>query len=351
MSNERRFSAINTKIRVLRAKSLDKKDYINLMEKNSVVEQVAYLKENTIYKEELSKIENLDKIEQVEIELERHLINQFEKIIRYFTDDYRSLFRTLMLRYEIEDLKLYLRALERKEDLSKIDSLSLLKEKYYSFDPKKLKSSRNMEEFIENLKGTIYYDALNSYKEEEHAKIIFYMEMNLDRLYFNSLKSASKSLKKEDKIIFEKILGRNEDLLNIEWIYRGIKFYNLLPEELINFTLPHGYEFNYKKLKKMCYSNEEELKEIVLKTQYDFLFDTEKDIDLYMERRIQRYLYYRFLDAFRKASLDITLSIAYIHLLEYEIRDIISMLEAKKYGLTLQETKDYLVRKVEGSDE
>jgi V/A-type H+-transporting ATPase subunit C len=146
-------------------------------------------------------------------------------------------------------------------------------------------------------------------------------------------------------------LGRNVDLLNIEWIYRGIKFYNLIPEELINFVLSNGYEFEYKDLKKMCYSNIEELKKIVLKTQYDFLFDTEKDVDLYMERRMQRYLQYKFLDAFKKAKLDIHLSMAYFHLLEYEIRDIISILEAKKYGLTMEETKDYLVMKVEGSDE
>ncbi|WP_353094921.1 V-type ATPase subunit [Tissierella praeacuta] len=351
MNSERIFAAINTKIRVLRTNLLDKKDYINLMEKENVEEQIHYLRENTIYKEELSKIEDLDNIQQIEIELKRHLISEFEKIMKYFTDEYRKLFRTLMLRHEIEELKLYLRAFERKEDLVKIENLSLLKEKYYSFDLKKVRNSSNLEEFIENLKDTMYYKALNPYKNEEHSKVIFYMEMNLDRLYFNELKSQSKNLKKEDKIIFEKILGVNEDLLNIEWIYRGIKFYNLLPEELINFTLPYGSEFNYKKLKEMCYSNEEQLKEIVLKTQYDFLFDTEKDIDLYMERRIQRYLYYRFLDVFKRAKMDINLSMAYIHLLEYEIRDIISILEAKKYGLTLQETKDYLVRKVEGSDE
>lgn len=350
MGNVRIFSAINTKIRVLRGNLLDRKDYISLMEKENTEEQINYLKENTIYKEELNSIGYLNDIQKVEIELKHHLISEFEKIMKYFTDEYKKFFRTLMLRHEIEDLKLYLRAFERKEELSKIENLRVLKEKYYSFDIRKIKNSSNLEDFIENLKGTIYYNALNPYKDEGQTKIIFYMEMNLDRLYFNQLKFQSQNLKKEDKIIFENLLGINEDLLNIEWIHRGIKFYKLLPEELINFTLPHGYEFNYKKLKEMCYSNEEKLRKIVLDTDYDFLFDTEKDVDLYMERRIQRYLYYKFLNVFKKGKLDIDLSIAYIHLLEYEIRDIISILEAKKYQLTLHETKDYLVRKVEGSD-
>lgn len=255
------------------------------------------------------------------------------------------------MRYEVEDLKLYLRAMERKEDLNNIWEVSFLKDNYYNLDFNRLKSSANLDEFIENLQGTVYYNALKPYKNEEHSKILFYMEMNLDRLYFKLLKSNSKSLAQVDRVLFEEILGENVDLLNIEWIYRGIKFYNLLPEELINFTLSNGDQFNYEKIKKMCYSDEQQLKEIVLASRYDFLFDTEKDVDLYMERRIQRYQYYQSMNAFKNGKLDITLSIAYIHLLEYEMRDIISILEAKRYGLSLEEAKEYLVRKIEGSDE
>lgn len=101
----------------------------------------------------------------------------------------------------------------------------------------------------------------------------------------------------------------------------------------------------------MCYSSEEALKRIVLKTRYKFLFDSEKDIDLYMERRIERYIYFEFLKDYRKAKLDLTLTMAFIHLLEYEVKDIISILEAKRYGLGIEQTKEYLVRKIEGSDE
>lgn len=350
MSNIRQFSALNTKLRVMRRDFLDDNDYISLMKRKSVEEQLEYLKNNTVYNFELSKIENFEKIESIELELHHHLVNVYEKIIRYLNDDYKLLFKTLMLRYEIEDLKLYLRAMEKGEDISKVKNLRIIKDKYYSFNLEKIKSSKNLDEFIENLRDTIYYDALNPYKKEKHAKLIFYMEMNLDILYFKLLKSHSKLLKDKDRKIFDEILGRNEDLLNIEWIYRGIKFYSLLPEELLNFTLPDGYEFNYKDLKKMSYYDLEDLKSFILKTPYKFLFDSEKDIDLYMERRVQRYLYFKFLNYIKKAKLDIGLSLSFIHLLEYEIRDIISMLEAKKYGLSLEETKDYLVRKVKGSD-
>jgi V/A-type H+-transporting ATPase subunit C len=49
--------------------------------------------------------------------------------------------------------------------------------------------------------------------------------------------------------------------------------------------------------------------------------------------------------------MDLSISNAYLHLLEFEIRDIISILEAKKYGLSYYEIKEYLVRTIKGSDE
>lgn len=346
MISNRNFSAINTKTRVLKSRLLNYEDYISLMQMEGVKEQVLYLKNNTVYEKVLEDIDDLEDIQSVEIKLKRYLITQIKKVIKYFSDDYKELYKVLLLRYEIEDLKLYLRSVVRNDIPPRVACFFT---ENSTFNSNKLKNSINIRELIENLKGTIYYDVLNPYKDEEDSKIIFYMEMNLDRLYFNELSLKINKLSSDDKKALLKTLGENVDLLNIEWIYRGIKFYNLLPEELINFTLPHGLELKYKDIKKMCYSNEDELKDIVLNTRYSFLFDTEKDIDLYMERRIERYLYYKFKRVFKKGSPDVLITIAYIHILEYEIRDIISILEAKRYGLTLSETVDYLVKKIEGS--
>lgn len=348
MGNERRFAGINTKIRVLKSRLLKDEDYINLMEKKNVSEQVAYLRDNTVYHDLLEHISDFEDIQKVEFQLKRYIIIQFEKIIKYFSNDYERFYRALMLRYEVEDLKGYLRAIGREEAID--NKLQFVKDKHYKIDVDKILKSNNLDEFIENLQGTIYYDALKPYKNEGDDKIIFHMEMNLDRLYFRSLQAESENLGSIDRKIFENILGENIDLLNIEWIYRGIKYYNLLPEELINYTLPYGSIFTYNELKEMCYSSEEKLREIVLKSPYALLFEEERDVDLYMEINIKRYLYEKFINVFKKAKLDVGISIAYIHLLEFEIKDIISILESKKYEMSLQDTIGYLVRKIKGSD-
>lgn len=350
MSGERIFAAANTKIRVLKSKLLTEEDYIKLMKMDNINAQIDYLRNNTVYIEELRKVDKIRNIQQVEAELERHLIYQFDKLMNFFTDEYKELFKAFLLRHEIEDLKLYLRVLERNEDINQIAKSSVLKEKHYNFDIEKVEESSNLDELIENLKGTIFYKVLAPYRNEDKTRIMFYMEMNLDRMYFNLLHTINDKLRKEDKTILQDFLGRNVDLLNIEWIYRGLKFYNLLPEELINYTLPNGLYFNYDNLKEMSYSSLEHLKEIVLNSKYSFLFDEEKDIDLYLERRVQRYLREISFNYFKKAKNNISLALGYLHILEYEIRDIISILEATNYGLTKDETRDYLVRQIEGSD-
>lgn len=348
MGNERRFAGINTKIRVLKSRLLKDQDYINLMEKKNLNEQVIYLRDNTVYHDLLENLVNLNDIQQVEFELKRYIIIQFEKIIKYFSNDYERFYRALMLRYEVEDLKVYLRAIGRQEEVA--SKIRFVKDNHYKIDVDKILKSKNLDEFIENLKGTIYYDALKPYKNEQDDKILFHMEMNLDRLYFRTLKMTSDNLGSVDRKLFEDILGENVDLLNIEWIYRGIKFYDLLPEELINYTLPYGSVFGYKEIKEMCYSSKEKLIETVLNSPYALLFKEEKDIDLYMEINIKRYLYNKFTGIFKKGKLDLGISLAYIHLLEFEIKDIISILESKKYEISLQDTIGYLVRKIKGSD-
>jgi len=54
----------------------------------------------------------------------------------------------------------------------------------------------------------------------------------------------------------------------------------------------------------MCYSDIDTLKEIVLNSKYSFLFDTKKDVELFMERRIERYLYFKFKKAIQERAYE-----------------------------------------------
>ncbi len=350
MSNVTRYAAINTKIRALEKGLLNNEDYNQLVSKNSVSDVVEYLRDHTEYKSILKEknITDLD-IDKLEVLFKKYIVMHYEKLIHYFTNEYKKLFKILSMRYEIEDLKLYLRAISRKEDIGHIKELMIYAGIYSSLDHEALSSSDNLEELMENLKDTIYYDILRPYLAEDSEKRLFYMEMKLDGLYFKLLSDQGKKLDNEDRKIFTELLGKNIDLLNLQWIYRGLRFYKLSPEELINYTLHNGHYLNYKRIKELCYSdNESQLIEKMLDSRYGFLFDNKNTLEMFMERRIERYLYFLLLEYKRQQKLNIIESVVYIHLLEYEMRDVFSILEAIRYGLSEDDVKRFLVRKLQG---
>ncbi|MTI70665.1 MAG: V-type ATPase subunit [Firmicutes bacterium] len=352
MGNASRFAAINAKVRALKGRMLTEDDFVNLLKEKKVKGIARYLKENTSYKKVLKNVD-INDIHRGHLEylLKKYIVLQYEKLIHYFTDEYRKLFRVLFIRYEVEDLKLFIRAILRNEDIDYIKDLVVYSGIYSTVNYDLLIKSKGLEEFIENLKGTIYYDALKPYINESEKKISFYMEMSLDRIYFRMLYEQANKLSKHDRKILIDLLGKNIDLLNLEWIYRGLKYYDIAPEELINYTLMGGLNLNYRDIKDLCYSeSDKELIKLMLDSRYGFLFDNEKTMDLFMERRIERYLYFNFKEYFRKGSLDIIQSIAFMHLLEFEMRDIISITEGIRYGLNEEKMKSYLIRRIKGSD-
>ncbi|MEA1974819.1 MAG: V-type ATPase subunit, partial [Bacillota bacterium] len=220
-------------------------------------------------------------------------------------------------------------------------------EKFSDINYELLSSSKNMDALIENLKQTKYYKILLNHKNAENR--LFYMEMSLDVLYFKELNKEMKKVlgdSKENTIL--EVLGKNSDLLNIQWIYRGLKSYKLLPEELLNYVLLTGYQFNYSDLKKLCYSkNIESLIEQIKKSKYGFLFQ-EGDFELLMERNVERYIYNLFRNIEKISTMNLNKSISYIHKLEYEMRDIFTIMEAVKYDFNPEELKKMLVRDLEG---
>lgn len=352
MDSIKQFAAINAKVQVLKGRMLTEEDYIKIISKNSVPEIADYLKRNTSYKSVL-KNEDTNVIHRGKLEfiLKKYIVLQFEKILHYFTGGYRKLFKIMFMRYEIEDLKLYIRALSRGENLEEVKDLVLYSGIYSTVDHKKLITSENIEEFIKHLEGTIYYNSIKPYLSEKGSKLTFYIEMNLDRLYFTKLYEQVEKLDKKNRNILRELLGKNIDLLNLEWIYRGLKFYKLSSEELINYTLIGGYSLKFNEIKNLCYSKDEkQLINRMIDSRYGFLFHHKDTLDLFMERRIERYLYFQFLGYYRKGQIDITQTIAYVHLLEYEVRDIISITETIRYDLDKNQVKSYLVRRIKGRD-
>lgn len=344
MGSVAKFAALNTKLDAISGKLLKNQDYEALMSKESVVEIATYLKENTHYRGVFEDI-NVDYLHRGEIAdiLLKRNIALLESLSHYMDGAYRDFLNTLFMRYEVEDLKLIIRALATHEDLQKLKSSFIHSERHAILDFNRLMSVTSIEEIVNLAKDTPYQEAFRNVSEDDLSVREFHAEMNLDAVYFRSLRRRAEKLDQEDREILEDIIGKNIDLINIQWLYRSRTYYQLMPEEILNYTLSGGKSYSFAKMKAIVYADDP--KEAImasLPTRYENLLNRE---DIYMERTIYQYLYDLFVKLGRSSQMNISKLTAVTHFLEYEIRDIITITEGIRYDVTPEEMKDFLIRR------
>lgn len=347
MGDIKRFATVNTKIKALEALLLNKQDYKLLVAMEEPEDIVAYLKEMTAYKSVLEE-ENTTQVDIINIGglLKRDIIEKFERLSHYYTDAYRKFYKAVFIRYEIEDVKLLLRMLIRKETIKNLDN-HISHTKYHRLDIRALSKVASVEELVDSLKGLPYYKLLKYYLEEDPDKMMFYMEMSLDHYYFKTLYKKIKGFTTEDRQLMEESIGQNIDVQNLQWIYRGLKYYGLSPEELLNYTLNAGYRLKYRALKVLCYTEDMTLlAERIRATHYGDLFSGGGQETLFYELNMERYLLDLMKTLQKEHPMTILETVIYMHKKEYEVRDIFTLLEAKRYHAPIEDVKKFLVHKV-----
>ena len=342
-------ACISTKALAMRARKIKDSDYLELIKANDLKEVFLYLRDYTYYGDFLRKMdtENLHRTE-IEAHLNDLKVRETEKLMHYLSGVEKNFFQVLLVRMEVESLRILIRGIARNDDLELLKGLMVYSEKYTKVPFGRLFRARDWDEFKKLLVDTDYYRILEIYKDIKGAQDLVMVEKNLDRYYYDLLKNRLLKLDLKTNRDLIDLERRNFDLLNLIWIYRGKKFYSLSREELIAYSLRGGLELNEKRLLSLVNAkNLVEMKAQLVNSDYAFLFNHTKTIDLFMERRRERYLYYQYLDLFGKSDSGLGRVFGYVRLLDFEIEDITSIIESKRYRMGPEETKKYLIRPID----
>ncbi len=335
--------APGAKARALSGRLLTEEDYRGLMASKDLRDFVDYLRTHTEYGvlfEEPGKIIHRN---QVELTLRKHLYDSYEKFFHYYKDAYRGLFKVLFMRYQVENIKLFIRSILRGESFQATEDHLIRSRVYMAMDYDKMAEAVTLAELVEALEGTPYHDLIQVYLEEDSKEQLFFMEMSLDGFYFKHLGQAIEKLQGRDRRLMRELLGKNVDFMNLQWVYRAKKYYGLSPELILNYTLKGGWRYNYPRLKALCYLEDlEEVAREILRSDYGRLLD---EGELFIQRNLERGIYRLMGDLVKRGRGTLLVPVATLHFLEYEIHDINSILESIKYGIT--DPRGYLTREIE----
>lgn len=339
------YYAINTKLHAKKRVLFSDEDWLKMLEFKKINQFIDFIKKQEGFGELVMQYKKQDiHRSDLEIILDRYVVSQVEQMLHYFSGDYKNFFKTLLMEYEIVDLQLLLRSIARNEPMKEIEENFIHSTKYGLTCYSKLLNCNNVIQFVENLRGSEYYDALKTLTQEDIIKREFHMEMRLYILYYKTLMKRAEKLSQKDHKIAVEMIGSKIDFANVQWIYRATKYYDISPEEILIYSLPGGTKVSYRKLKTLCYTKSiEEMKQLANKYLGRELFDHEGDV--FLERTMDRYLY-QYAKKLEVDKPNVATVLAYICMLTTEVQDLVALTEGIRYELPENELKQYLVHTI-----
>ncbi len=317
------YAAVNTKAVAVYARFLKPEVPLKILEAGNVKDGLAILEQS--WGLEFSEDPHLL---EVNVKMGKEFYDTLKSLHYYLQGQARSFFNALLDRYEIQDLKRIFRAVYHEENVDIVRNSLLALNPY--FLPKN--QTVDPEELFKALESTPYGRMLSAYKDVSRNRILFYIEMELDRNYYERLMKEAKALPKKDRTAIMAMLNRHVDLLNILYIYRGKKTYDIMKSEMENFAI-HGGSISRKLLDSWIHADDvEALVRSVRSSSFSFLFKEEKrdnhmtDI---LAARDASAMYFKY---YQQTGLRLSRIVALSILLENAIKDVSTTLEGLRLG-------------------
>lgn len=196
----------------------------------------------------------------IEKAIDVHLAEVYEFAAKIVPEDVKEVFKALLKRWDIENIKSLLIAKDAGLEVEEIvDMLIPVGELFDELE--KLVEVENVEEVVYGLEGTEYSDiledALTAYKEKG---ILLPFEAALDNYYLRNIIKAIKSVKTKNREILEHYFGSYVDISNIMLVLRA-KVDKLKYEDIEPYLLPAGRQISEWKLRDLMEA--ENIREVI----------------------------------------------------------------------------------------
>ncbi|OON95825.1 MAG: hypothetical protein ATN36_07275 [Epulopiscium sp. Nele67-Bin005] len=318
---------------------LNPADWEQLLNFSTTEQIINFIKNKEGYKEYFEPSTEQFHRHQLELALEKLLVGEVERMMHYMTAHYKKLFKVILMKYEIHDLQLIFRGISKGESLNLVYPYFIHSTKFENLPFEKIVECKNVKEVVESLQNTIFYKPLKNLSKEDLKTRQWHMEMQMNNLLYKSLYEQASWLEETDKEVMLRIIGIKVDCINIEWIYRAKKYYNISNEEILLFSLNQGYKIKYNSLKKLVYAeNSQQFKKMCEQFMNTTIFDFEDEL---LEKCLNKIFY----DSLNKKEnmVGIGSLIGYIYKLEMEQKDVVAIAEGLRYKLSHEEIKTYLI--------
>ena len=349
------YAAISARVRAMYADLLTPQDIVRLSEAPDFLSLFNALK-STAYGPYLEGLKDKDiKPRRVITQIKKKLSDAFYSVIQMAPVQTRPLVKQLYRYYEIGNLKAVLRAIvtvstwntemalwDRVRDvLFPMGSASVL-------PAQAMVESGSVATAVDLLHGTPYEETLSfAMKRYSAEQNLFPIEVALDLSYWRRLWSEAQKLTGQDRQHSVRIIGSLLDMNNLMWAIRYRVYHKLSEEEVINYTLPFGYKVHDSDIRAIAAGAD--IASVITR-----LYPGIPDVNALLENPqtglpklevlLKRRIMEECLAAFVGSPFHIGIPLAFLVMHDFEVQDLIVLIEAKSSELPEDEYRPFLLK-------
>lgn len=339
------YSGITTKIRAMKGNLISDAQFEEIAGLNSIPELIVYLQRFPAYSTLFGDVDS-NNVHRGYMEwlLNFSTYRDYTKLYSFAKNEQRKFMDLYFTKFEIFSLKRYIRNILDIRENSRTVFMVNNFELHSKLATDKLVASANMEEFVDNLRGSIYHAPLQKIISLKNP-ILFDFEMALDLFYFSYVWEKKDKLFKGDELKhITNSFGTKIDLLNIMWIYRCKTYYNLTNAQIYSYLIPIHFKLTPSHIKFMVEAKDsEEFYEVCKSTEYA------KKVKKYNVKRIEEMynalLHSLYINDFKKNPYSLAAIDTYFYLKELETSRIITAAECIRYGYPAAKITDHIFGK------
>lgn len=340
------YSGITSKIKAMEGKLITNEQYKYMAALENVPEAVGFLRTLPPYQDTFLNLDD-ESLHRGTIErlLTDSLYRDYTKLYRFANLKQRRFLDFYFFHFETDILKNCLRNAVAHQPLS----LGLARyedffNKHSRVDLIQVSASENLDEFIDSLEGTDYYEPLRKLRDSGDTDHFDY-EMALDLFYFgHAWALILKTLPKSEQDAILQCFGTKLDLLNLQWIYRTKRYYAVSSEAVQALLIPLHYKLRPEQLKKLAEadSTDDFFSALSLTWYGSRIKKTElsekPDLEI-LYRYVLNHIHHM---VSKQSPYSMAILYSYLYFKEAELRKIVTIIESIRYNTDVSEIITYI---------
>lgn len=349
------YAAISTRVRAMYSDLLSLQEMIRLSDAPDFPTLISLLK-STPYGKYLTGVKDSELTPRRAIlQIKQRLAASYSSVVQQAPEQTRPLIRQLYRYYELGNLKAVLRSIQTVSSWnSDIPAWDRVREvlfpygSYTAIPAQAMVETGNVASAIDLLRGTPYESTISfAARRVSTEQSLFPLEVALDLDYWRRLWAEARKLSGKDREMAMKIIGSLLDMNNLNWVIRYRIYHKLSEEELINYTLPFGFRVSDNDVRAIAAGSDIEA---VIARIYPSISDVGALLEHpqsglpKLEHALKQQVMRQCTAAFIGDPFHIGIPLAYLLLSDFEVQDLIVLIEGKSFNMPDEEYRPLLLK-------